>query len=1005
MGFLTGWFAMDFSMRWRRVCWLFLGTGLLALGWGAWWIRAERRFQTGLEDARARIASGQLETARLWLAEQSARRPKHAEAAYLLGICEEAAGRPEAALSAWARVPLSSRWGSNAAVARARLLIHGLGRFADAEAVLTAAWAGLGPRGAELRSLSTQLFYWEGRLDEIRRLRQEAWNTSSDQAGDLRSLWLIDSSVLMMDQVRATVEQAARKAPDDDRVWLARANLALLSGQFPEAARWLDSCRNRRPEDPVVWRAWLRWARAADSIEEARRALAHLPAERFSLAEMLALRAWFANREGHADQERTALEQLIDHAPGDTQALERLAVLAAESGQSWRARELHRRQADIHRARERYLRLLEPGKTITQFTELASLAEELGRGFEARGWWFLAARSQPGPVATSAVERLGLPRPDPHLPAGKTLAFHLGDVAGWPVNKPASSAGGPAPAPHPSRRAAEVATVVSAPEFRDDAASAGLRFVFDNGRSSLRQLPETMAGGVGLLDYDNDGWLDVFVVQGGPFPPQPIQPPNGDRLFHNRGDGTFEDATERSGLARMAGGYGHGVAVGDVDNDGRPDLFLSRWRSYALYRNRGDGTFEEITDRAGLGGDRDWPTSAAFADLDNDGDLDLYVCHYLVWDAEHPTLCERPTKSGVAIDPDRRYDYCMPNPFPARPDHLFRNDGGRFVDVTAQAGIVDRDGRGLGVVAADLDEDGWIDLFVANDSTANYLWHNRGGMKFEEAGVASGVACNAQGAFQSGMGTAVGDLDGDGLPDLTVTNFYGESTTFFQNLGQGLFADRTTAIGLAGPSRYLLGFGIVLLDANNDGQLDLVQTNGHVDDHRPDFPLEMPGLLLIGGDQGRLVDATPRAGPVWTVPRLGRALAAGDLDNDGRLDLVSVPQNTPLVFFHNQTASAGGHAVSFLLEGTKSNRDGVGTVVTVTAGGRRRRAWRYGGGSYQSASDSRLHFGLGQDRIDGVEVRWPSGRVARFAHLEVDRCYRLKEGDPMPTPLRSPRRR
>ena len=341
----------------------------------------------------------------------------------------------------------------------------------------------------------------------------------------------------------------------------------------------------------------------------------------------------------------------------------------------------------------------------------------------------------------------------------------------------------------------------------------------------------------------------------------------------------------------------------------------------------------------------------------------------------------------------------MPNPFPSRPDHLFRNDGGRFVDVTAEAGIVDPNGRGLGVVAADVDDDGLIDLFVANDTTANYLWHNLGGMKFEEAGVSSGVACNAQGAFQAGMGTAVGDLDGDGLPDLTVTNFYGESTSFFKNMGKGMFADRTSAIGLAAPSRYLVGFGIVLFDANNDGRLDLAQTNGHVVDNRPDFPLEMPGLLLIGGDHGRLVDVTAKAGPAWSVPRIGRALAAGDLDNDGRIDLVSVPQNTPLVFFHNQTASAAGHAVTFLLEGTRSNRDGVGAVVTVTAGGRRRRAWRYGGGSYQSASDPRLHFGLGQDRIDEVEVRWPSGQVDRFENLEVDRCYRLREGDANPTLL------
>jgi hypothetical protein len=236
-------------------------------------------------------------------------------------------------------------------------------------------------------------------------------------------------------------------------------------------------------------------------------------------------------------------------------------------------------------------------------------------------------------------------------------------------------------------------------------------------------------------------------------------------------------------------------------------------------------------------------------------------------------------------------------------------------------------------------------------------------------------------------------------PFLSVTNFYGESTSFFKNIATGMFADRTAPIGLAGPSRYLVGFGVVLFDANNDGRLDLAQTNGHVIDNRPDFPLDMPGLLLIGGRDGRFVDATSHAGPAWSVPRIGRALASGDLDNDGRVDLVAVPQNTPLVYLHNQTTAAG-HAVSFVLEGTRSNRDGVGTVVTVTAADRRRRAWRYGGGSYQSASDPHLHFGLGQDRIDSVEVRWPSGRIDRFAHLEADYSYRLREGAEKPTPLR-----
>ena len=402
----------------------------------------------------------------------------------------------------------------------------------------------------------------------------------------------------------------------------------------------------------------------------------------------------------------------------------------------------------------------------------------------------------------------------------------------------------------------------------------------------------------------------------------------------------------------MKRGFGLGVTIGDIDNDGHPDLFITRWRAYALYRNRGDGTFDDITDRAGFGGDRDWPSSAAFADLDNDGDLDLYVCHYLVWDADHPTLCPRKTFAAVneRVEPDQQYNYCTPRPFAALPDHLFRNDGGRFVDMTQEAGIVDHNGRGLGVVAADFDEDGRIDLFVANDTTANFLWHNLGGMKFEEAGVASGVACNADGAFQAGMGTACGDLDGDGLPDLFVTNFYGESTTFFRNLGAGVFTDQTAAIGLAAPSRFLLGFGIALFDANNDGRLDLATANGHVNDDRPDYPYQMPATLFLGTKDGRLTDVTASAGEPWTVPRVGRGLAVGDLDNDGRMDVVLLPQQSPLAYFHN-----GSKRRPLPFRSTWKARGPIAMrsepVVTLTAGGRARRAWRYGGGSYQSASE------------------------------------------------------
>ena len=349
----------------------------------------------------------------------------------------------------------------------------------------------------------------------------------------------------------------------------------------------------------------------------------------------------------------------------------------------------------------------------------------------------------------------------------------------------------------------------------------------------------------------------------------------------------------RTGIGAMPRGYGNGVTVGDYDNDGRPDLFVTRWRSYALYRNRGDGSFEDVTRAAGLDGDRDWPTSAAFADLDGDGDLDLYVCHYGEWDPEHPLICKDPSGTIILT--------CDPRRVRALPDHLFRNDGGRFVDVTAESGIVDRDGRGFGVVAADLDEDGRLDLFVANDSTANYLFRNKGGLRFEEIGHEAGVAANAGGGYQAGMGVACGDLDGDGRLDLAVTNFYGESTTFFQNLGQGLFADHTAAAGLSAASRHRLGFGVAFLDADNDGWLDLMTANGHISDQRPMFPYAMTPQLFLGGPDGRLADVTAGAGPPFQRLYVGRGLAVGDLDNDGLPDAVMVAQNEPLAFFHNRT--------------------------------------------------------------------------------------------------------
>ena len=705
---------------------------------------------------------------------------------------------------------------------------------------------------------------------------------------------------------------------------------------------------------------------AALDLDGFGRAAGHLSAVEFTTVELLRLRAWVTARLGDGRRERAALLAMVDQDPGNIGAWDRLSELALIEGQKLVVEGYRKRKAERNADRQRYKKLIERDDRAAHAEELERLAERLGRRLEARGWSLIHR-------GLAAQERLALQPEDPHSTSiqDETLAGALADLLARALSPQTRTAPPSPPAP---------------PAFVDDAAAAGLRFVQNNGHTGKKSPPppETMCGGVGLLDFDGDGWLDVFVVQGGPFPPSEDPAVDGDRLFRNRRDGTFEDVTAKTGIAAMGQGYGHGVAVADYDNDGRPDLFLTRWRSYALYHNKGDGTFEDVTARAGLAGDRDWPTSAAFADLDGDGDLDLYVCHYLRYDPSNPKRCEHPDSPG-------RHD-CNPLDFPALRDHVFRNDEGRFIEVTAAAGFVDPDGRGLGVVAADLDDDGLIDLYVANDMSANYLFHNLGGFRFEETGQLSGAAASADGGYKAGMGIACADLDGDGQPDLAVTNYFGESTTFYHNLGRGFFADHGLAIGLTAPTRRLLGFGVAFVDVNNDGWLDLLSANGHVLDSRPTYPWTMPLQLLLASPGGRLTDVSEASGTPFHPLHLGRGLAVGDLDNDGRLDALVVVQNEPLIFLHNRTEQRG-HDIRFRLAGTRSNCDAVGARVMISCAGRQRVGFRVGGSSYQSSSDPRIHFGLGEAmRIDSVEIKWPSGHVDRHNGLAADHEYLVREG-------------
>jgi tetratricopeptide (TPR) repeat protein len=691
------------SKRWRKLgLWSWLGLGLLVLAVGTGWHQVRAKFwRAELSLALEAMRAGRYGRAGERLSRLAEHWTNHGEVLLLLGECEFLRGRREEALAAWAKVAPTERAFARAAQFRASNLIQ-MGRYSPAEEILLPALANPGQSGSyDLERELIQLYRLEGRFDDMRRVLRASWCRSADTARVLKELWMLDHSAIPVEVWQFALDNAEN---GDDRVWLGRAHHAILIGRFRAAAEWLERCLRRRPDDPTVWRARLDLALATDDVAGFWTAVAHLPANRFGAAEIQELRVWLAARCGDTAVEQQELTALARDDPGNTQALERLAVLATQSGQIRDAEQLRRRKAEVDRTQYQLNKILLDGGIDSSRAEMsARLAAELGRTFDAQGWALLAeamrpvsdpaegsrSRSESPSVLTRSLtaKALALSSPYAILPASgsrntSALSDRLADLRiAKPPRRDALSEVTPT-ADEPMR---------ATPEFVDDAAAVGLRFVFDNGRTPQRLLPETLSGGVGLLDYDGDGWLDVYCVQGGDIHAgdggsrQTAKTP-GDRLFRNRGDGTFQDVTEASGIAAIAWGrgYGQGVTVGDYDNDGHPDLFITRLQTYSLYRNRGDGTFEDVTARAGLTGTRDTPTSAVFADLDNDGDLDLYVCHYMLWDPKNPHLCRN--SKGEAI-------YCEPRKVEPAPDYVFRNDGGRFVDVTTTTGFAECNGR------------------------------------------------------------------------------------------------------------------------------------------------------------------------------------------------------------------------------------------------------------------------------------------------------------------------
>ena len=532
--------------------------------------------------------------------------------------------------------------------------------------------------------------------------------------------------------------------------------------------------------------------------------------------------------------------------------------------------------------------------------------------------------------------------------------------------------------------------------FVDVTTKKGIDFVAIASHTSRKYLLETMGSGVAMFDYDNDGLLDLFFVNGASLDdptakgtvPQKRGPKEWNRLYHQRKDGTFEDATEKAGLQGI--GYGMGVAVGDCDNDGYEDLYVTGYGGNHLYHNNGNGTFTDVTVKSGTGGDTTagnaWYTSAAWVDLDNDGLLDLVVLRYVHWDFEDVYCGEH--KEGYR-------SYCHPDLFPAISPLVYHNNGDEtFTEIAAKAGL-GKPGKGLGIAIADYDHDGKIDLAIANDSMPEFLYHNRGDGTFEETGLTAEIAVDGDGRTYAGMGIAFQDFDNDGWPDLVITNLANQKYALYKNNGDGSFTYDTYAAGLAQMTLLHSGWGINFLDYDNDGLKDLLITQGHdldtVELNYPQVHYKEPMLLARNMGNGSFVDVSKRSGAIFSERWVGRGMAVGDLDNDGKLDAVVTTNGGPAYVLHNETAE-NNHWLELLLVGHKSNRDAIGAQIKVTTT-HGAEYWTVStSGSYLSSNDKRAHFGLGKDAVAGtVEILWPSGIRQTLTNVAGDRTVRVDE--------------
>jgi enediyne biosynthesis protein E4 len=524
--------------------------------------------------------------------------------------------------------------------------------------------------------------------------------------------------------------------------------------------------------------------------------------------------------------------------------------------------------------------------------------------------------------------------------------------------------------------------------FRDVTQLAGIHFVHNNGAFGKRFLPETLGPGVAFIDYDNDGWPDILLVNGMDWPGHTTKHST-PKLYHNNHDGTFTDVTHKAGLDAVEI-FGMGVAVGDFDNDGYDDLFITAYGQSHLFHNNGNGTFTDVTQKAGLGGVQEFSTGAAWVDYDKDGRLDLVVANYVQWSPETDLYCTLDGKSK---------SYCTPESYKGTSVRLWHNRGdGTFEDVTKKAGLGDPTSKTLGIAVLDYDDNGWPDLLLSNDTQPNKLYRNNGNGTFTEKAVLAGVAFSEDGVARAGMGVDTADYDRSGHPSLLITNFANQMLSLYHNEGTGLFVDEAPQSEIGRASLLTLGFGCFFFDYDLDGWPDVLVANGHIDPDiqrvQANVKYAMPPHLFRNMGKGKFEEVTKSVGAAFSAPRVARGAAYADIYNDGRLDVLMATNGGPAVLFRNEVAGgAANRSLRVKLIGTKSNRDGIGATARVTASGEAQSQMMHSGSSYLSSSELVLTFGIAQhDKAEIVEISWPSGQVDRLANVAAGQTVVVTEG-------------